>query len=236
MAAGEIVNNSLQEQIAYYRARAGEYDQWFLRQGRYDRGPKVNAQWFSEVEQVQVALGAFAPTGRVLELACGTGLWTQHLVRYADSVTALDASPEVLAINRARVGGDKVQYLQADILDWMPNGQYDVVFFSFWLSHVPPERFDDFWNLVQDCLAPGGRVFLVDSLYAPTSTAADHRLAGTEAVTLTRRLNDGQEFRIVKVFYEPEALAHKLAGLGWQFDVMGTKNYFLYGQGKHQNL
>ncbi len=235
MAMGETVNNILQEQLAYYRARAGEYDQWFLRQGRYNCGAELNAQWFSEAEQVQVALDTFAPTGRVLELACGTGLWTQHLAHYAHSVTALDASPEVLAINHARVGGDKVRYVQADILDWTPDSQFDVVFFSFWLSHVPPEGFDGFWNLVQHCLAPGGRVFLVDSLYEPTSTAADHRLAGTEAVTLTRRLNDGQEFRIVKVFYEPEELAQKLAGLGWQFDVPRTDNYFLYGQGKRQS-
>jgi demethylmenaquinone methyltransferase/2-methoxy-6-polyprenyl-1,4-benzoquinol methylase len=39
----------LANQIEYYRARAGEYDQWFLRQGRYDRGPSDNADWFREV-------------------------------------------------------------------------------------------------------------------------------------------------------------------------------------------
>jgi hypothetical protein len=42
----------LEEQIAYYRSRAGEYDEWFLRQGRYDHGPEGNARWFAEVEQV----------------------------------------------------------------------------------------------------------------------------------------------------------------------------------------
>lgn len=31
----------LHHQIAYYRARATEYDEWFYRQGRYDRGPEV---------------------------------------------------------------------------------------------------------------------------------------------------------------------------------------------------
>jgi hypothetical protein len=51
-------------------------------------------------------------------------------------------------------------------------------------------------------------------------------------VTLTRRLNDGQEFRIVKVFYTPEELAQKLAVLGWRFDVQSTANYFLYGWGE----
>jgi len=221
----------LREQVSYYRARAGEYDQWFLRQGRYDRDPALNARWFAEVDQVRAALDTFAPTGRVLELACGTGLWTERLVPHADSVMAIDASPEVLAINRARVGGAKVRYVQADLLHWTPDGQYDTVFFGFWLSHVPPERFDAFWDLVRDSLAPGGRVFFVDSLHEPTSTAADHRLEDAKSTATVRRLNDGREFRIVKVFYDPEELTRKLEGLGWRFTVSPTENYFLYGCG-----
>ncbi len=92
----------LEEQLAYYRARAGEYDEWFLREGRHDRGPEWNRRWFSEVEEVRRELARFRPTGEVLEIACGTGLWTAELARYADRVTAVDASPEVLEINRAR--------------------------------------------------------------------------------------------------------------------------------------
>ena len=229
-----LADGILQEQIAYYRARAGEYDQWFLREGRYDRGPEANARWFGEAASVEAALEAFAPAGRVLEMACGTGLWTRYLVRFAQSVTALDASPEVLEINRARVSNPKVRYAEADLLNWTPDGVYDTIFFSFWLSHVPPERFDDFWQLVKSCLAPGGRVFFIDSLYDATSTAADHRLEEAEAETQTRRLNDGREFRIVKVFYPPEELAQKLAGRGWRFDVQPTPNYFLYGSGTRQ--
>jgi 2-polyprenyl-3-methyl-5-hydroxy-6-metoxy-1,4-benzoquinol methylase len=221
----------LQEQIAYYRARAGEYDEWFLRKGRYDHGPELNQQWFDEAGQVAKAASAFAPTGHVLELACGTGLWTQHLARCAASVTAVDSSPEVIEINRQRVGKETVAYLQADLFSWQPTRHYDVVFFSFWLSHVPPERFASFWEMVRSALAPGGRVFFIDSLYSESSTANDHQLEGETATTLSRKLNDGRAFRIVKVFYQPETLAAKLAGLGWQMQVTATPNYFLYGSG-----
>lgn len=227
----------LQEQIAYYRARAGEYDEWFLRQGRYDRGPELNRQWFAEAEEVAQALADFAPTGRVLELACGTGLWTQHLARRATSITAVDSSPEVIEINRQRLGmanAEKVEYVQADLFAWQPARHYDVVFFSFWLSHVPPERFSAFWEMVRAALTPGGRVFFIDSLYSETSTASDHRLEGQEATTLTRRLNDGQEFRIVKVFYQPETLAAQLEALGWQARAQATAHYFLYGSARRK--
>lgn len=220
----------LREQIAYYRARAGEYDEWFLRQGRYDRGAEANARWFDEVEIVVRALDAFRPTGAVLELAAGTGLWTQRLAPYATTLTVVDAAPEVLALNRRRLGErDGVRYVVADLFTWRPEERYDAVFFGFWLSHVPDERFAAFWELVRAALAPGGRAFFVDSLYTQESTARDHVLRGQEATRMTRRLNDGREYEIVKVFHEPQALAARLAALGWQSDVRSTGSYFVYG-------
>lgn len=222
----------LQQQIAYYRARASEYDEWFLRTGRYDRGAEANRAWFAEVTQVANQLDAFAPRGDVLELACGTGLWTQHLVRHASRVTAVDAAPEVIAINRERVGPDApVEYVRADLFSWSPSRQYDVVFFGFWLSHVPPERFEAFWGLVRSALAPQGRVFFLDSLYNESSTARDHTLEGDDAISVTRRLNDGQTYRIVKVFHRPSELEARLKALGWDVTVEVTPSYFLYGSG-----
>ena len=222
----------LDEQAAYYRARANQYDEWFFRRGRYDRGPEVNQQWFTEVEEVRQVLNAFKPCGQVLELACGTGLWTEQLLSHAAHITAVDAAIEMLSINQARVQSAKVQYVQADLFTWRPTERYDVVFFGFWLSHVPPERFKAFWALVDSGLRPNGRVFFVDSRYDPTSSAKDHHLGGAQVTTATRRLNDGREFHIVKVFYEPEALMRELAGLGWDLSINETTHYFIHGHGR----
>lgn len=223
----ELIHN----QIEYYRARANEYDEWFLRQGRYDRGPDANRLWFAEVGQVRQALDSFAPSGHVLELAGGTGLWTEHLARYADDVMVVDSSAEALDINRERVKSDRVRYVQADLFSWQPVNRYDTVFFGFWLSHVPPERFTAFWDLVRSCLTSDGRFFFIDSRYSETSTAVDHRLGSPDATTVTRRLNDGQAYRIVKVFYEPAELERRLATLGWEATVSDTPHYFIYGNG-----
>lgn len=226
----------LADQIAYYRRRAGEYDEWFLRQGRYDHGPEPNRRWFDEVEQVGRALAELDPRGCVLELAGGTGLWTERLVERADTLTVVDASPEVLAINRDRIPRRgalaRVRYVQADLFAWRPTERYDLVSFTFWLSHVPPERFDAFWETVAAALAPGGRVFFADSRRDPTSTAADHRLGAPGETTTLRRLNDGSEFTIVKVFYEPAALAERLARLGWRAEVRATPSHFIHGWGQ----
>ena len=230
----EEIERTLLEQIEYYRARAPEYDQWWFREGRYDRAH--NDAWLADVSVAAAALNHFNPTGRVLELACGTGIWTERLVRYADHVTAVDASPEALAMNAERVGSAAVQYIQADLFEWQPAEAFDVVFFSFWLTHVPTERFETFWNLVARCLKPGGRVFFVDSCREPTSTASDHSLPDASSPIATRRLNDGREFRIYKVFYDPEVLIGRLASLGWRFEVKETVGYFIYGAGQRHTV
>src|SRR5260370_23401473 len=145
------VSRIMQDQVDYYRARAAEYDEWWFRGGRYDRGADLNARWHADTAAVDAALvdwlGKHRPRN-VLELACGTGLFTRHLAPRTDHVTALDASSEVLAINRARVGGDNVEYIEADLFSWQPQRPYDAVFFSFWLSHVPPDRLGPFSAIV----------------------------------------------------------------------------------------
>ena len=219
----------IHDQINYYRARAGEYDEWFYRQGRFDHGEELNKRWFDQVTDVVRALDVFAPTGDVLEFACGTGLWTERLVQHATSLTAVDAAPEMLTINQERVANECVRYLQSDIFAWQPDQLYDVAYFSFWLSHVPPERFADFWDLVHHCLKPGGRVFFVDSLYEPTTTANNHTLLGRGSTVQDRKLNDGSTYRIVKVYHEAKSLSARLAELGWQPTIERTANYFLYG-------
>ena len=223
----------LQSQIDYYRARAGEYDEWWFRTGRYDRGPEFNTQWHAETAAVEAGFGAWLSAkrpARVLELACGTGLFTRLIAPRVARLTAVDASPEVIAINRARVGADNVDYVEADLFAWRPMQRYDAVFFSFWLSHVPDERFGAFWAMVAAALAPGGAVYLIDSAFDPTSTAKNHVLPAREAGIVTRKLNDGREFRIVKLFYEPGVLAAKLEPLGWRAQLSQTARYFIYGE------
>jgi SAM-dependent methyltransferase len=218
----------IRQQIDYYRARAGEYDEWFLREGRYDRGDDHRAAWFGEAATVERALHEELAGRRVLELACGTGLWTRRLAAADRRVVALDASPEVIAINRSRVHAGPVQFVIGDIFAPPLAGSFDLIFFAFWLSHVPEVRFDDFWRTVRQLLRPGGRVFFVDSLLEQESTAIDHDRLNTSGVA-RRRLNDGREFEVVKVFHQPVDLERRLRGRGWAGWVRSTGRFFLYG-------
>jgi demethylmenaquinone methyltransferase/2-methoxy-6-polyprenyl-1,4-benzoquinol methylase len=183
----------------------------------------------------------------VLELAGGTGMWTQQLVRWADRLTVVDAAPETLALNRARVSGAgiPIDYVETDLFAWRPPRRYDVVFFSFWLTHVPPTRFEEFWSLVADCLEPGGRFLVIDNARPFEDLGEDFPKLWVEegrirtpwsntdvgAGVSERRLSDGRTFNVVKLFYEPSDLEARLADLGWTSTFAATDTFFLYGSG-----
>lgn len=220
----------LREQREFYRARAPEYDDWWQRQGRYDRGEAEAAEWWSQVAVVADALASFGARGDVLELAGGTGWWTARLARTAERLTVVDASPETLRINRERVGRADVDYVVADIFGWQPERAYDVVFFSFWVSHVPRLLVGDFWGFVRSCLAPGGRVFLIDNRTDPLPgpKTRDPFVVEYGPDLHLRRLSDGSQYRVVKVMYEPDELRRRLDAEGWDAEIDATR-WFVFG-------
>jgi len=217
--------------IDYYRQRAVEYDQWWERAGRYDQGAELNQRWTGDREQVYSAFDAINFRGHVLELAPGTGTWTQRLVRAADAITAVDSSPEMIEVNRGKLASEKVRYIVADLFNWQPDQKYDGIVFGFWLSHVPVERLDSFFQFVASALRPGGKIFFIDGLRERTSTAIDHSLPDDSQQLMTRKLNDGRTFRIVKNFYLQGHLNAACKRAGLSVEIKSTPTYFYYGIG-----
>lgn len=213
----------LGEQKRYYAERAPEYDDWWYRRGRFELEPDALARWQADAAEAAAALESLGHQGSALELAAGTGIWTRRLVRLADRVVAVDANAETLALNTS-----DAELVRADIFEWRPAERFDLVFFSFWLSHVPEERFDEFWTTVKVALAPGGSVFLVDSGSGDTAHTGTDQADWEE----TRSLADGRTFRIVKRRWAPGELAERVRPLGVELDLRDTAHgHFLYGTG-----
>ena len=199
----------IDDQIRYYRARAAEYD---------DTSPSPeDDQFAADAGRIREALRAFQPRGRILELAAGTGQWTGPLADFADELVVTDASPEMLELNRAKVGErDNTRYEVVDAFALEPAHAFDTVFFGFFLSHVPPGRFQPFWGLLEGLLAPGGRVFFVDE--------GRHFLWREDWVdevagVVRRPLADGTVHRAVKVLWRADELEARLVDLGWKASV-----------------
>lgn len=205
---------ALAEQLAYYRAIADEYE---------DHAIDVPGE-----DELLAAIDSFRPTGDVLELACGPGVWTERLLRSAATVTVVDGAPEMLARANARVGSDpSVRFIEADLFTWKPDDRYDAIFFGFWISHVPEANFAAFWDLVADALRPGGVVFFFDDNYRPESELIE----GEQSAVVRRRLNDETTFKVVKVPWQPEDLEGRLRELQWDIEVTGTSGPFYWGTG-----
>lgn len=226
-----IAPNVFNEMIAYYRSRAQEYDEWWDRRGRYDRGPEANERWYSEREILYSAFDAIAFAGNVLELASGTGTWTRRLARTASSVTAIDASPEMHEINRATVPHGNVQRSVSDLFNWSPDRLYDGVVFGFWISHVPSDRLRRFLETVASAMRPGAQIFFVDGLWEPSSTATNHVLPASSGQVAIRKLNNGRTYQIVKTFHDIDHLSALCLRAGLNVVMRTTPTYFYYGVG-----
>jgi trans-aconitate methyltransferase len=210
----DFASNPLAEQLAYYRAVAGEYHE--------------HAIDVPGIPELLAAIGSFQASGNVLELACGSGLWTERLAQTAASLTALDGAPEMLDLARSRVNNSAVRFIEADLFLWEPDKRYDVVYFGFWISHVPEERFEPFWSMVADALEPGGRVFFFDDNFRTPAELVE----GAASPIVQRRLNDGTAYRVVKVPYRADDLEQRLRHLGWDITVTATPGPFYWGTGE----
>ena len=221
---GRTLPALVNSQMTFYELRAPDYGDRSKpsdRLGRDSRGVRVDRALMDE----------FRPEGDVLEIACGTGSFTAELVRHARSVTALDSSPSMLALNAQRVGDARVRYLHRNVFTWVPDRLYDVVFFANWLSHVPPSMLDEFWGLVRLCLGPGGRVGFVDE--TPRASALDETQLVGGVPTARRTLGDGRQFDVVKVFWDPADLRDRLRALGWAIDLRPLGETCMFGSGRY---
>lgn len=216
------------EMLAYYQARAPEYDDWYRRRGRYERGPVHDAAWNAELDAAGRWLDELPINGEIVELAAGTGWWSP-LLASKGVLSLYDGAPAPLERARERLVAHRLRaHLHVRDAWAAPDRAVDAVFTGFWLSHVPRPRLDEFLAIVHGWLKPGGTFAFIDSLADPQSSATDHPAPGDDLSV--RRLDDGREFIVVKVYYEPGELTAALAHAGFaDASVTTTGRFFLTG-------
>jgi SAM-dependent methyltransferase len=217
------------EMLAYYEARAPEYDDWYLRRGRYARGPIHDAAWNAELDAAGRWLDGLSIHGEIVELAAGTGWWSPLLASKGE-LSLYDAAPAPLERARERLVAHGLR-AHLHLRDaWLePDRAVDALFTGFWLSHVPRDRLGTFLGIVRRWLKPGGIFAFIDSQLDPQSSATDHPLPSGDSSV--RRLDDGRTFSVVKVYYEPADLEAALERAGFEAGrVTSTGRFFLTGR------
>ncbi|MBI4323860.1 MAG: class I SAM-dependent methyltransferase [Chloroflexi bacterium] len=194
----------------YYSRRAPVYEQKF-------RSADPVRQ--SELAAIAADLQKLFQSRRVLEVACGTGYWTQYVAAVAAHVTGVDLSRDMLALAREkRLPAERVQFLSADAfqLPTVP-GTFDAGLANFFLSHVPRARLTEFLTGFHKKLGPDAIVFLADDVDAPGPGGASVARPADKDTVERRHLPDGTQHEVIKNFYPVEQLRSMLAP--WSTDL-----------------
>ena len=203
----------------YYAARAREYE------GIYTK-PERQA----DLRRLEALVPPLFTDRRVLEVACGTGYWTQFLAREARNIVAVDANPETLEVAAEKVWAPgRVNFKPADAYALGRElGMFDAAFAGFWWSHVPVGERSRFLISLERRLVPGARVVLLDNLFVEgNSTPISHR--DKEGNTYQRRrLNDGSEHTVLKNYPTESELNHDVSRYGDNTRFLVLEYYWLF--------
>jgi demethylmenaquinone methyltransferase/2-methoxy-6-polyprenyl-1,4-benzoquinol methylase len=183
-----------------------------------------------DLDQATTWLDGLPLRGEIVELAAGTGFWSPLLAQKGE-LSLYDALERPLERARDRLVAHGLRaHLHVRDAWTPPDRQVDAVFTGFWLSHVPRERLGSFLDICRAWLKPGGRFAFIDSRDDPQSGAVDRAPAPGPDLA-RRRLADGREFTIPKVFYEPGELMTALRDAGFvDARVTTTHRFFTLGE------
>jgi len=202
----------------YYRKRALEYERI------YHRDDPVRLE---EQRKIAEALKTALTGADVLEVAAGTGYWTQSLSEIASTITATDAVEETLAVAKSKTYRCPVEFKTEDAYHLsFADTSFSGGMANFWLSHVPKERLVEFFNEFHRVLKEGAPVFLADNNFDPSSGGKLVRKADDVNTYKLRKLDDGSEHAIVKNYYSREELLRIFSELSPDF----TPENLFYGK------
>ena len=202
--------------VEYYRRRAHEYEAIYEKPERQ-----------RDLAQLRTLIPELLRGARVLEIACGTGYWTQLIAQAAASVLATDLAEEPMRIAQSKHYPKDTQFRRADAYALQGLGRFDAAFAGFWWSHVPRGRIEAFLASLHGCLESGARVVMFDNRYVPGSSTPVHSIDAEGNSYQLRRLGDGAEVRVLKNFPGEDELRRHLSPFAAQFSYREFEYYWL---------
>jgi SAM-dependent methyltransferase len=187
---------------SYYRARALEYDRVYAKPERR-----------SDLAEIRRWLPGIFQGRRVLEVAAGTGYWTDVFAGHATSTLATDVNAETLRVARERrEWPPTVRFEKADAFELTAvDGKFDAAFVGFFWSHVPLRELDRFLRGLFDRLEPDAVVVFVDNRYVEGSNHTVSRSDAEGNTYQARELTDGSQWEVLKNFPSAEELRSRLS-------------------------
>lgn len=202
--------------VGYYSARAREYDEIYARPERQH-----------DLEQLRELLRRVLAGREIMEIACGTGYWTEVLAPVAGSIIAADVNNSVLEIARGRDLRGKVQFVRGDAYG-LPFGEQKFTggLVAFWWSHVPKARLQEFVRGFFRPLHAEAAFAFIDNHYVDGSSTPICRRDSAGNTYQLRKLRDGSETEVLKNFPTQSELREQLDPFSTELRVEQFQYYW----------
>lgn len=202
---------------AYYAQKAGVLEQVYELPERQE-----------ELEQLQEELDEVLSGHRVLELACGTGYWTQFYAYSTEAVLATDINPEMLELARAKeLPADKVRWEVADAYTIDAEPGFTACFAGFLWSHIPRQDQEKFLQHVRKQVGKDGLLVLMDNTYVDDVSLPIARTDADGNTYQVRQLENGERCELLKNYPTDSALRKKLATAAREIRIQRLDYYWM---------
>lgn len=212
------MSNSDQEMKAYYAQRAPIYDRVYAYPERQ-----------ADLRVLKQKIPGLFDNKHVLEVAAGTGYWTQVIAKQAQAITAIDATASALEKVALRDGAERVttHVWDAYNLDDF-GGQYDAAFAGLWLSHVPKHRLRAFVESVCRKVQSQGHIVFLDNTQAQCARLPISHTDEQGNTYQDRELDDGGNYRVLKNFPSESELNELIKGLGCNASYTPLEHFWMF--------
>ena len=187
----------------YYNDRATEYDKVY-------KIPEEHEDLLMSTELFQKIF----TNKSVLEIACGTGYWTEQISKTANSIFATDINKAVIDIAKARQFNNNVTFQVVDMNSLSTNKKFDGLFGGFIWSHILLQDIDIFLLKLKDLINENGEIVFIDSKQVAGTNHDKKRITRIDQygnTFQTRALENGTTYEVLKNFPTKQLLTDKLS-------------------------
>lgn len=207
------MNTNLNE---YYSQRAAHYEDIY-------QLPERQADLTQLATQLQNLLAG----KNVLEVACGTGYWTERYVNLAGSILATDNNPDMLRLAQAKSTlAKRVQFQQADAFE-LPSGNFNAAVAGFLWSHLKRSEQSPFLESLQKACGSGTMLIMFDNCYQEFVSTPIARTDSEGNTYQIRRLPDGSRHEVIKNFPTDSTLRKKMTGYARDIRIVRNQHFWM---------
>ncbi len=203
--------------IDYYAKRAKEYEQI------YEKPERQN-----DLEILRNLFRTTLTGKNVLEIACGTGYWTQVVAQAAKAITATDVNEEVLQIARTKTYACEVSFQRVDAFDLNPAPLNDFTagLAVAWWSHLQKSQIQNFLLHFHRLFPSGSLLVFMDNRFVPGSSTPISRTDHKGNTYQTRKLENGSEYEILKNFPDETEIRTMIGNSASEICWMELQHYW----------